>query len=42
MITFSVAVGRNGELVRVAMSVGVEEGVKGKRCSRCSVDDDKL
>ena len=42
MITFSVAVGRNGKLVIVAMNVGVAEGVKGKRCSRCSINDDKL
>ena len=42
MIAFSVAVGRNGKLVRMALNVGVVEGVKGKRCSRCSIDDDKL
>ena len=42
MIAFSVAVGRNGKLVRMALNVGVVEGVKGKRCSRRRIDDDKL
>ena len=42
MITFSVAVGRNGKLFLMAMNVGIADGVKSKRCSRCSIDDDKL
>ena len=42
MITFSVAVGRNGKVVIMAMNIGVAEGVKSKRCSRCGIDNDEL
>ena len=42
MITFSVAVGRNGKLFMMAVYVGVTDCVKSKRSSRCGIDTDKL
>ena len=42
MITFSVAVGQNGKLFMMAENVGIADGVKSKRCSRCGIDNDKL
>ena len=35
MVTSSVAVGWNSKLFMMAIDVGVVEGVKSKRCSRC-------